>query len=71
MKAKITTEPAGIVPYTNVSNHISTEISELLDYIAKNRWVSRVIGSTPIQGILISKGDIFTGHYDNCQELSQ
>ena len=70
MKAKITTEPADTVTYTTVANHISTAVSELPDYIAKNRRVSSVTSGTPIQGILRAKGDIFTGHYDNYQELS-
>ena len=36
MKAKITTEPAGSVTYTTVANHISTVVSELPDYLARN-----------------------------------
>ena len=62
MEAKITTELAGTVTYTTVANHMSTSISELPDYIAKNRRVSGIAGGTPSQCILRTKGDIYTGH---------
>ena len=71
MKAQITTEPAGIVTYTTVANHISTAVSELPDYIAKNRRVSGVTSGAPIQGILRAKDNISTGYDDNWQDLSQ
>ena len=44
MKAKITTEPPGTVTYTTVANRISTAVSELPDFIAKNRNISSVGG---------------------------
>ena len=37
MKAKITTEPPGTVTYTTVANHISTDMSELPDYVVEVR----------------------------------
>ena len=44
MKAKITTEPARTVTYTTVANHISTVVSELPDFLSRNRKVSAVKG---------------------------
>ena len=35
MKAKITTKPTGTVTYTTVSNHLSTAVSELPDYLSQ------------------------------------
>ena len=50
MKAKIPTESPGMVTYTTVANHLSTEVSELPDFIAKNRNISSV-GGTNSNGI--------------------
>ena len=44
MKAKITTEPAETVTYTTVTNHISTTMSEMPDFLSRNRKISGVTG---------------------------
>ena len=68
MKAKITTEPPGTVTYTTVANHISTTVSELPDYVARNRSVSSLSsGSTSIYN---ADGTINTGHHPNWLKLS-
>ena len=73
MKAKITTEPTGTVSYTTVANHISTAVSELPDYLARNRRVSGVndsVNGSPSDGIYHANGTINTGHHDNWLHLS-
>ena len=69
MKAKITTEPPGTISYTTVANHLSTAVSELPDFVAKNRNVSCVDhnGSTSIYN---ADGSINTGHHPNWLQLS-
>ena len=68
MKAKITTEPPGTVTYTTVANHLSTAVSELPEYVAKNRNVSGMTtGST---SIFNADGTINTGHHPNWLNLS-
>ena len=42
MKTKMSTEVIGAVTYTTVANHISTVVSELPEYLARNRNVSGV-----------------------------
>ena len=42
MSTKITTGVPGTVTYTTVANHLSTAVSELPDYLARNRNVSVV-----------------------------
>ena len=61
MKAKIITDPPGTVTYTTVANHLSTAVSELPDYIAKNRNISSV-GNVNINGIYNADSLINTGH---------
>ena len=69
MKAKITTEPPGTISYTTVANHLSTAVSELPDFVAKNRNVSCVDhnGSTSFYN---ADGSINTGHHPNWLQLS-
>ena len=69
MKAKITTDPPGTVTYTTVANHLSTAVSELPDFIAKNRNISSVGGGSS-NGIHNADGSINTGHHPNWQQLS-
>ena len=42
MKTKIATEVAGTVTCTTVANHLSTAVSDLPDYLARNCNVSSV-----------------------------
>jgi len=70
MKAKITTEPSGTVTYTTVANHISTAVSELPDYLARNRRISGVNDGHNSNGIYNSNGTINTGHHDNWLQMS-
>ena len=68
MKAKITTEAPGTVTYSTVANHLSTAVSELPDYVARNRNVSGMTtGSTSIYN---ADGTINTGHHPNWLKLS-
>ena len=69
MKAKITTDPPGTVTYTTVANHLSTAVSELPDFIVKNRNISSVGGGNS-NGIHNADGSINTGHHPNWQQLS-
>ena len=64
MKAKITTEPPGTVTYTTVANHLSTTVSEVPVFIAKNRNISGVGGGNS-NGIHNADGSINTGHHPN------
>ena len=77
MKAKITTEPAGAVTYTTVANHLSTAVSELPDFISRNRQVSGVTETarggakhniprrTGNFNLKNADGTINTGHHEN------
>ena len=65
MKAKITLEPPGTVTYTTVANHISTAVSELPDYVAKNRTISGLQQSGASNGVFNDDGTINTGHHIN------
>ena len=65
MKAKITTEPPGIVTYTTAANHISSDVSELPDYVAKNRNVSIFGNANSTDGIHNADGTTNTGHNPN------
>ena len=47
MKDKITTKPTGTITYTTVATHLSTVVSELPDYLSRNRNVSAVTGKQP------------------------
>ena len=69
MKAKITTEPAGTVTYTTVANHISTAVSELPDFLSRNRKVSAVkgkvtYGNAATYDIFNVDGSVNTGHHE-------
>ena len=72
MKTKIATETPRTVTYTTVANHLSTAVSELPNYLARNRTVS-VVGQarggvgenvrrpSPHHGIFSQDGSIHTG----------
>ena len=73
MKAKITTEITGAVSYTTVANHISTAVSQLPDYLSKNRNISSIRSDQyngDISSIYNNYGSINTGHLNNWTKLS-
>ena len=67
MKDKITTKPPGAVTYNTVSNHISTSVSELPDFLSRNNKVSRVSGhlvkNQNTVSIFNADGSINTSHH--------
>ena len=63
MKAKITLEPPGTVTYTTVANHISDPVSEVLDYVAKNRKISGLQQDGASNGIFNTDRKNNTGHH--------
>jgi len=76
MKAKVTTETAGTVTYTTVANHIATAISELPDFLSRNRRVSGVkgkvkvtYGSAATYYLFNQDGSINTGHHTSWQQM--
>lgn len=70
-------QTAGVnVTYTMAANHLSTAVSELPEYIAKNRNVSGVgthqgNSSDDSNGIYNHDGTIKTGHIPNWRSLSE
>ena len=65
MKAKITQDPPGTVTYTTVVNQISIAVSELSDYIAKNRNISGLQEDSTSNSIYSASGKINTGYHAN------
>ena len=72
MKINITTETVGAITYTTMANHISTSVSELPDYLAKNCHISGVkyggggqSGVGPHNGIFNTDGSIHIGYHPN------
>ena len=71
MTIKIATEVIGVVTYTTIANYISTAVSELPDYLLRNRNVSGVtntrVGSQSGPGphyiIFNQNNTIHTGHH--------
>ena len=70
MKSKITTDTPGSVTYTTVANHISTAVSELPDYVAKNRNISGLQSDSVPNSIYNADGKINTGHHPNWLKYS-
>ena len=70
MKAKITLEPPGTVTYTTMANYISTAVSELPDYVAKNRNISGLQQGGGSNSIFNADGSINTGHHANWLKFS-
>ena len=72
LKARMITE---VVTYTQCANHIATAVSELPEYVSKNRNISGVtVGrdtSSDSSGIHKPDGSINTGHIPNWRNLSQ
>ena len=58
--------------YVTCANHISTAVSELPEYVAKNRNVSAIgtRGDNNTSGIYNADGTIKTGHIDNWNKLT-
>ena len=65
------------ISYTTCANHLSTAVSELPEYIAKNRSISSINtgcnggGGKVNPAILKSDGSIITGHIPNWRSLSE
>ena len=63
------------VTFSEASSHLATMVSELPEYISRNRNVSGVTSqqsqSTPTKGIYDENGKIFTGHIPHWSSLTQ
>ena len=85
MKTKIATEVAGAVTYTTVANHLATAVSELPDFLNRNRNVSGIqsggggcrgggsranFGPGPHHGIFNANNTIHTGHHPTWNLMS-
>jgi hypothetical protein len=85
MKTKIATEVAGAVTYTTVVNHLATAVSELPDFLQRNRNVSGIqsgggsgrgggsranFGPGPHHGIFNANNTVHTGHHPNWKLMS-
>ena len=72
LKARMITE---VVTYTQCANHIATAVSELPEYVSKNRNISGVTTeqgtSGDSSGIHKPDGSINTGHIPNWRNLTQ
>ena len=73
LKARMITEA---VTYTQCANHIATAVSELPEYVSKNRNISGVTSGHATSGdssagIHKPDGSINTGHISNWRNLSQ
>ena len=68
LRAQIT---AGVaVSYTMAANHLSTAVSELPEYLHKNRRISGVVRSESSHDIYNSDGTIIAGRIPNWRDLS-
>ena len=75
MKEKQASDPTATT-FTYASNYLAARVSELPDYIAKNRTISGITAqddkeTAPTSGVLRSDGSVFVGHYPNWASLSQ
>ena len=75
LKARLATND--VITYTQAANHLSTAVSELPDFIAKNRAISGIasaLTTNPINKsseIYNADGSIITGHIPTWRNLSQ
>ena len=73
LKAQQTTSPPGTVTYVTAANHLSTAVSELPEYISRNRNVSQVtwkdLKNSP-SAIHNTDGSIKTGEIPGWAELT-
>ena len=68
MNVSITTEIIGTVSYTTVANHTSTSMSQLPEYLSRNRKISSIQSNednSNTNSIYKSDGYTNTGHLDN------
>ena len=63
LKATITTSQPGTISYTTVCNHLSTAVSQLPEYVAKNRNISVVGKAGENKGIYHSDGSIIANEW--------
>ena len=70
LKARISTSVAPIT-YTTCANHLSTAVSELPDYLSKNRNVSQLTSGEHTPSIYNEDGSIMTSYIKDFFKLSQ
>ena len=70
LKTRLSTEPPGTITFAVASNHLASCVSELPEYVAKNRTISAV-KLAPNEGIKKPDGSIHTGFYPNWRSLSK
>ena len=71
LKAQQTTSPPGTVTYVTAANHLSTAVSELPEYISRNRNVSQVTWKdTKNPAIHNADGSIKTGEVPGWAQLT-
>ena len=75
LKTRMTTDPPGTITVPLCCNHVASAVSELPDYVAKNRNISSINAEgkamAPASGINLSDGSIWTGFYPNWNSLSK
>lgn len=73
MRSKLATDAPGTVTVATVSNYLASRVSELPDYIAKNRNISSVgtQGDDGEANIYKEDGSINVGYYPKWRKLSQ
>ena len=74
LKARLATNDA--ITYTQAANHLSTAVSELPEFLAKNRAIAGINSSVPpdndkSSAIYNADGSINTGHIPTWRNLSQ
>jgi len=70
LKATITTSPPGTITFTTVCNHLSTAVSQLPEYISKNRNISGLTRGT--SSIYNSDGEVIVDKWiPNWNDLSK
>ena len=70
LKIRVSTAPAGTITFTKAANHLASCVSELPEYVAKNRNISAV-KMAPASGIKRGDGSIHTGFFPNWRSLSK
>ena len=68
LKTKISTEVPGTVTFATASNHLASCVSDLPEYVAKNRNISAV-KMAPASGIRRDDGSIHTGFFSELEIL--
>ena len=73
MRSRNSLRPGGLT-VAEVSNYLAARVSELPDYLARNRNISTVNlsnNSSPESGIYDPDGNIFTGYYPNWHQITE